>query len=135
MKRKINITSRTVKKTVLWALLAVLVVGLGIIIVQSFGKDNILSNNTSLNEIEYSGDYGNYLENQLIDNRLNKAYKSDIDSAKQTYESSVSSYETKAAADIVVKQQETAAKIAEINANTETSDEEKLELIYDIQIE
>lgn len=133
MKRKINITSRTVKKTVLWALLAVLVVGLGIIIVQSFGKDNILSNNTSLNEIEYSGDYGNYLENQLITNRLNKAYKSDIDSAKETYESSVSSYENKAAADIVVKQQETAAKIVEIMANTETSDEEKLELIEEAE--
>ena len=66
MKRKIKITSKMIKKTVLWAILVVLVVGLGIVVVQSFGNDHILSNNTQLQDVDYSDEYRLYLEKQLV---------------------------------------------------------------------
>ena len=66
MARKIKITSRVVKKTVLWALLVVLVVGAGILVVESFSKGHVSSNNTILQDLDYTGDYRLYLEKQLI---------------------------------------------------------------------
>ena len=66
MKRKIKITSKMIKKTVLWAILVVLVVGLGIIVVQSFDSGHILSNNTKLQDVDYSDEYRLYLEKQLV---------------------------------------------------------------------
>ena len=53
MARKIKFTSKVIKKWCLIALLVALVVGFGIIVVQSFDKDNILSNNTVLNDLDY----------------------------------------------------------------------------------
>lgn len=67
MKRKIRITSKMVKKSVLWILLLALTVGLVVLVVDSFSSDQILSNNTSLKEIDYSGEYRTYLEKQLIE--------------------------------------------------------------------
>ena len=61
MKRKIKITSKMIKKTVLWAILVVLVVGLGIIVVQSFDSGQILSSNTKLQYVDYSDEYRLYL--------------------------------------------------------------------------
>ena len=75
MKRKIKITSKMIKKTVLWAILVVLVVGLGIIVVQSFGSGHILSNNTQLQDVDYSDEYRLYLEKQLV----SKTSESDYD--------------------------------------------------------
>lgn len=66
MARKIKITSRVVKKTVLWALLVVLVVGAGILVVESFSNGHVSSNNTILQDLDYTGDYRLYLEKQLI---------------------------------------------------------------------
>ena len=66
MARKIKFTSKVIKKWCLIALLVALVVGFGIIVVQSFDKDNILSNNTVLNDLDYSDEYRLYLEKQLI---------------------------------------------------------------------
>ena len=66
MARKIKISSKVIKKSILITLLVALVVGLGVIVVQSFGKDNILSNNTVLNDLDYSDEYRLYLEKQLI---------------------------------------------------------------------
>ena len=66
MARKIKITSRVVKKTVLWALLVVLVVGAGILVVESFSSGHVSSNNTILQDLDYTGDYRLYLEKQLI---------------------------------------------------------------------
>lgn len=66
MARKIKITSKVVKKTILWALLVVLVVGLGIVVIQSFSKGHVLSNNTQLQDLDYTGEYRLYLEKQLI---------------------------------------------------------------------
>ena len=66
MARKIKITSKMIKKYVLWALLVVLVVGFGIIVVQSFGKDHISSNNSVLQDLDYTDEYRLYLEKQLI---------------------------------------------------------------------
>ena len=75
MKRKIKITSKMIKKTVLWAILVVLVVGLGIVVVQSFGNGHILSNNTQLQDVDYSDEYRLYLEKQLV----SKTSESDYD--------------------------------------------------------
>ena len=75
MKRKIKITSKMIKKSVLWAILVVLVVGLGIIVVQSFGNDHILSSNTQLQDVDYSDEYRLYLEKQLV----SKTSESDYD--------------------------------------------------------
>ncbi len=75
MARKIKITSKMIKKFTLWALLVILVVGLGIIVVQSFGKDQISSNNTVLNDLDYTDEYRLYLEKQLII----KSYEGDYD--------------------------------------------------------
>lgn len=75
MKRKIKITSKMIKKTVLWAILVVLVVGLGIVVVQSFGDGHILSNNTQLQDVDYSDEYRLYLEKQLV----SKTSESDYD--------------------------------------------------------
>ena len=66
MARKIKITSKVIKKWCLMALLVALVVGFGVIVIQSFGKDHILSNNTVLNDYDYSDEYRLYLEKQLI---------------------------------------------------------------------
>lgn len=66
MARKIKFTSKVIKKWCLIALLVALVVGFGIIVVQSFDRDNILSNNTVLNDLDYSDEYRLYLEKQLI---------------------------------------------------------------------
>ena len=53
MARKIKISSKVIKKSILITLLVALVVGFGVIVIQSFGKDNILSNNTVLNDLDY----------------------------------------------------------------------------------
>ncbi len=66
MKGKIKITAKMLKKYALITILVVLVVGLSILVIRSFGDGNILSNNTTLNEIDYSGEYRLYLEKQLI---------------------------------------------------------------------
>ena len=66
MARKIKFTSKVIKKWCLIALLVALVVGFGIIVVQSFDKDNILSNNTVLNDLDYSDEYRLYLDQHLI---------------------------------------------------------------------
>lgn len=73
--KKIKITTKLVKKVVLWTLLAALVVGLGIIIIDSYSRDNILSNNSPLQSLDYSGKYRSYIEKQLI----SKNYASDYD--------------------------------------------------------
>ena len=78
MKRKIKITSKMIKKTVLWAILVVLVVGLGIIVVQSFGSDHILSNNTQLQDVDYSDEYRLYLEKQLVSKTSESDYETII---------------------------------------------------------
>ena len=57
MKGKIKITAKMLKKYALITILVVLVVGLSILVIRSFGDGNILSNNTVLNEIDYSGEY------------------------------------------------------------------------------
>lgn len=75
MKSKIKITTKLVKKVILWTLLAALVVGLGIIIIDSYSKDNILSNNSPLQSLDYSGKYRSYVEKQLI----SKSYSSDYE--------------------------------------------------------
>ena len=78
MKRKIKITSKMIKKTVLWAILVVLVVGLGIVVVQSFGDDHILSNNTQLQDVDYSDEYRLYLEKQLVSKTSESDYETII---------------------------------------------------------
>ena len=65
MARKIKISSKVIKKSILITLLVALVVGFGVIVIQSFGKDNILSNNTVLNDLDYSDEYRLYLEKQF----------------------------------------------------------------------
>ena len=75
MARKIKITSKMIKKWTLVALLAILVVGFGVIVIQSFGKDNVLSNNTVLNDLDYSDEYRLYLEKQLVA----KSFEGDYD--------------------------------------------------------
>ena len=75
MARKIKISSKVIKKSILITLLVALVVGFGVIVVQSFGKDNILSNNTVLNDLDYSDEYRLYLEKQLIIKSNTDAYE------------------------------------------------------------
>ena len=78
MKSKIKITTKLVKKVILWTLLAALVVGLGIIIVDSYSKDNILSNNSPLQSLDYSGKYRSYIEKQLISKNYSSDYETII---------------------------------------------------------
>ena len=82
MKRKIKITSKMIKKSVLWAILVVLVVGLGIIVVQSFGNDHILSSNTQLQDVDYSDEYRLYLEKQLIIKSNTDSYETVLEAQK-----------------------------------------------------
>ena len=66
MKRKIKISSKMLKKTALIAILVILVVGLGIIVIKSFDDGHILSNNTVLKDVDYSDEYRDYIEKQLV---------------------------------------------------------------------
>jgi len=82
MARKIKFTSKVIKKWCLIALLVALVVGFGVMVVQSFGKDHILSNNTVLNDLDYSDEYRLYLEKQLIIKSHTESYE-DVLAAKK----------------------------------------------------
>ena len=83
MKRKIKITSKQVKRVVLIVLLVAVVGLLGYLIIDSFNKDHVSSNNTVPQENVVSGEYEKYLKNNgdhyptnysfSIDNAKNKA--------------------------------------------------------------
>ena len=61
MKRKIKITSKQVKRVVLIVLLVAVVGLLGYLIIDSFNKDHVSSNNTVPQENVVSGEYEKYL--------------------------------------------------------------------------
>lgn len=89
MKQKIKITSKLVKKVVLWTLLAALVVGLGIIIIDSYSKDNILSNNSPLASLDYSGKYRSYIEQELIRKKYGRDYDTIIEEEVETEKNNI----------------------------------------------
>ena len=62
MKRKLNITVKTVKRCVLLILLVALVGLLVYLTIDSFNKNHVSSNCTSPEEITISGDYKEYVE-------------------------------------------------------------------------
>lgn len=74
MKRKIKISSKMLKKTALIAILVILVVGLGIIVIKSFDDGHILSNNTVLKDVDYSDEYRDYIEKQLVSKSIKGEY-------------------------------------------------------------
>lgn len=144
MKRKIIITSKMIKKAVLWALLVVLVVGFGIIVVQSFSKDNVLSNNTVLKDLDYSGEYRLYLEKQLItqsndgdyDTIINNRISSErekvqakADQALLELNANFENDKAKLAADLETKKADLRTKadadIVEVNNNEKLTDTQK----------
>lgn len=89
MKRKIKITSKQVKRVVLLALLAAIVVLLAIVTIKSFNKNHVSSNSTVPNASVVSGDYEKYIQANgdnypsnytfSIDNAKNKAIKATYD--------------------------------------------------------
>ncbi len=87
MKRRI--TSKDIKKGIWGLVLITVVVLLMIVIINSFSRGNINSNNTALNNINYSGEYRTYLEEQV----LIKKYVSD----------GTSTLEEKVAAEFIVQ--------------------------------
>ena len=150
MARKIKITSKVIKKWCLMALLGALVVGFGVIVIQSFGKDHILSNNTVLNDYDYSDEYRLYLEKQLIKKSFVEDYDDVINSRKEVEVEKLRVANEKAIAElndtyakkvqevidryneaIEDKKQEAQAEIAAIEANEEKSETEKAK---DIQV-
>lgn len=113
MKRKIKITSKMVKKVTLWALLVVLVVGFGIIVINSFNDGNILSNNTILHDLDYSDEYRLYLEKQLISKKYGD------------YETKISDQIVKETEKTEKQQEEKLLKIeSDYNANVENAKKE-----------
>lgn len=113
MKRKIKITSKMVKKVTLWALLVVLVVGFGIIVINSFNDGNILSNNTILHDLDYSDEYRLYLEKQLISKKYGD------------YEAKISDQIVKETEKTEKQQEEKLLKIeSDYNANVENAKKE-----------
>lgn len=113
MKRKIKITSKMVKKVTLWALLVVLVVGFGIIVINSFNDGNILSNNTILHDLDYSDEYRLYLEKQLISKKYGD------------YETKISDQIVKETEKTEKQQEEKLLKIeSDYNANVENAEKE-----------
>ena len=127
MARKIKISSKAIKKSILITLLVALVVGLGVIVVQSFGKDNILSNNTVLNDLDYSDEYRLYLEKQLIIKSNTDSYENVLEAQKVI---EVNSITTLKEAKILEATKIADEKIADINTRYDgynASDTERTE--------
>jgi len=154
MKRKIKITSKMIKKTVLWAILIVLVVGLSIIVVKSFGSDHILSNNTQLQDVDYTDEYRLYLEKQLVSKTSESDYdtiisdriviekeKTEIAQAEalekliQEYEQKKTDVQNELAKDIERLNADAQQDIAKIEADSKKSDEEKAAAIKTVEKE
>lgn len=144
MKRKIKITSKMIKKTVLWAILVVLVVGLSIIVVKSFDNGHILSNNTKLQDVDYSDEYRLYLEKQLVSKTSDAEYDDIIsdrivieqektkvaqaealEKLKAEYEQKKVDVQTQLQKDIAEYEKEAEEDKADIDANNKKTEEEK----------
>lgn len=130
MKRKIKITSKMVKKVVLWALLVVLVVGFGIIVINSFDDGNILSNNTVLNDLDYSGEYRLYLEKKIIANEYGD-YDVTIENEIGTQKNIIEEEQEKKLAELNAKYQEDVKNTNDAAAK----EKEERKAKYDAKIE
>lgn len=144
MKRKIKITGKVVKKTILWTLLVALVVGATILIVNSFNRDNVLSNNTVLNDVDYTGEYRSYLEKELLikekggnyDDIISDAINTErenkekegqakLDEAKKIYDEDIQVLEESTNGKIANAKKQAEEDIADIEASDDTEETKK----------